>query len=56
MKDIPGKGKGLIASADICQHDLVATYAGIVMSAVNAQKHEHLKHYLVAAFEGPGTQ
>ena len=26
------------------------------MSAVQAQKFQHLKDYLVAAFEGPGTQ
>jgi hypothetical protein len=26
------------------------------MSAVQAQKFGHLKHYLVAAFSGPGTQ
>ena len=53
---IPGKGRGLIAARQIELEELVAVYSGIVMSSVAAQKIPHLRDYLVAAFEGPGTQ
>lgn len=55
MDTIFGKGKGLRASRNISELELIALYSGVVMTPVQAQRFPYLKDYLVAAFEGPGT-